>query len=218
MKAGSKLRGALVLALGLWSGMAMGGTDSESAQESVLQGVRSVLQVVEEYSGSDKSGDRQAYLDEVSEVLDPMIGYTVIVSRIMGDTLEEATREQKIRFLKTFKRSMIRTYAGGLYNFGTFEVSLRPDQGKEGTVRNTRVHLEVVSPDGQSYPMVQSVFYSKADERWKIQNVIFNGINLGLTFKKQFEELYRKNDGDLTATIKEWESKTEEAFDSSQFE
>ncbi|GGX70290.1 MlaC/ttg2D family ABC transporter substrate-binding protein [Saccharospirillum salsuginis] len=193
-------------------------TPGKPASESVIEGVQAVLDVVKTYSGSEAPGDRQAYLEEVSEVLEPLVGYTVIVSRIMGDALDEASREQKVRFLNVFKRSMVNTYAGGMYNFGSYEVRLveGPDDA-DNTVRNTRVHLEVISPEGQRYPMVQSVYYSRQTEDWKMQNVIFNGINLGVTFKTQFDELYRKHNGDLDATISAWEDMTEEAFDTSRF-
>lgn len=218
MNAGWIMRGALLLVVGLWSGAALAFTPDKSAEQSVIEGVREVLAVVEKYSEDESSGGRQAYLGEVAEVLEPMIGYTVIVSRVMGDTLEQASREQKIRFLDVFKRSMVRTYAGGLYNFGSFEVNLLPSQDdKKDTVRNTRVYLEVVSPNGQRYPMVQSVYYSQADGRWKMQNVIVNGINLGVTFQKQFEQIYRENNGDLDATINEWEDNTRESFDTTEF-
>lgn len=218
MNAGWIMRSALLLVVGLWSGVALAFTPDKSAGESVIEGVREVLAVVEKYTEGESSGGRQAYLEEVAEVLEPMIGYTVIVSRVMGDTLAQASREQKIRFLEVFKRSMVRTYAGGLYNFGSFEVSLLPSQDdKKDTVRNTRVYLEVVSPNGQRYPMVQSVYYSQSDGRWKMQNVIVNGINLGVTFQKQFEQIYRENNGDLDATIDEWEENTRESFDTTEF-
>lgn len=193
-------------------------TPSKPAEESVIEGVRAVLDVVQKYSGSDTPGDRKAYLEEVSEVLEPLVGYTVIVSRIMGDALDKATREQKLRFLEVFKRSMVNTYAGGMYNFGSYEVRLvdGPDD-QDNTVRNTRVYLEVISPEGQRYPMVQSVYYSRQTDDWKMQNVIFNGINLGVTFKTQFDELYRKHNGDLDATIAAWEEMTKESFDTSRF-
>jgi len=222
MRAARILRWVMgVTLLSLVGGSAVAEDDfapSQPASKSVIEGVQAVLDVVKTYSGSEAPGDRQAYLEEVSEVLEPLVGYTVIVSRIMGDALDEATREQKVRFLNVFKRSMVNTYAGGMYNFGSYEVRLveGPDDA-DNSVRNTRVHLEVISPEGQRYPMVQSVYYSRQTEDWKMQNVIFNGINLGVTFKTQFDELYRKHNGNLDATISAWEEMTKDSFDTSRF-
>lgn len=199
-------------------GQAAAFTPSRSAQESVEAGVNAILAVVRKYEGDQSEAKRLAYLDEVSEVLEPVIGYTIIARRVMGDSFNKATREQKIRFLDVFKRSMINTYAGGIYTFGAYEVEVLPSQDdKKDTYKNTRVYMDVISPEGPKYSLVQSVYYSKSEEDWKMQNAIFNGINLGVTFRTQFEQIYKENAGDLDATIAEWERITEEAYSSTKF-
>ncbi len=220
MKYIGAVRALMLAGILLVASQAQAFTPSKSAGQSVMDGVNAVLEVVKKYSEQGSEGDRQAYLEEVGEVLDPLIGFTVIVSRIMGpELLESSTQEQKLRFLEVFKRSMINTYAGGLYNFGSFEVELLPSENdSENTVRNTRVNLNVVSPDGQEYPMVQSVYYSREADDWRMQNVIVNGVNLGVTFKSQFDQIYRDTGGDLDATIDEWERTTAETFDEEQFQ
>lgn len=220
MKRIGSIRGLLLVGFLLAISQAQAFTPSKPAGQSVMEGVNAVLEVVKKYNQNGSEGSRQAYLNEVGEVLDPLIGYTVIVSRIMGpELLKSSTQEQKMRFLEVFKRSMINTYAGGLYNFGSFEVKLVPSNNEsDNTVRNTRVHLNVISPDGQEYPMVQSVYYSREADDWKMQNVIVNGVNLGVTFKSQFDQIYRDTGGDLDATIDEWERATAESFDEDQFQ
>ncbi|WP_320827397.1 ABC transporter substrate-binding protein [Reinekea sp.] len=191
---------------------------TRSADETVRASVQGILTVVRKYAGSNDEAARQAYLDEVSEILEPVIGYAVIARKVMGGAYSSASTEQKIRFLDVFKRSMVNTYAGGIYAFGAFEVNLLPSQDdKKDTLRNTRVYMEVVSPDGPKYPLVQSVYYSKQLGDWKMQNAIFNGINLGVTFRTQFEQLYNEAGGDLNVTIVAWERITEEAYKSTRF-
>ena len=191
---------------------------SRSAEESVRMGVQAVLSVVRKYAGNTEESARQQYLNEVSEILEPVVGYSVIARRVMGDAYNTATTEQKVRFLETFKRSLVNTYAGGIYAFGAYEVNLLPSQDdKKDTLRNTRVYLEVVSPEGPKYPLVQSVYYSQQSDDWKMQNAIFNGINLGVTFRTQFEQIYKQAKGDLDKTIVEWERITEEAYKSTNF-
>ncbi len=191
---------------------------AKSADESVRAGVQAVLSIVRKYSGNEEESARQQYLNEVAEVLEPVIGYPVIARRVMGEAYNSATTEQKIRFLETFKRSMVNTYAGGIYAFGAYEVNVLPSQDdKKDTVKNTRVYMEVVSPEGPKYPLVQSVYYSQESEDWKMQNAIFNGINLGVTFRTQFEQIYKQTNGDLDKAIIEWERITEESYQSSNF-
>lgn len=191
---------------------------AKSAEESVIQGVQAVLSVVRKYEGQDDEEARLNYLNEVSQQLEPVIGYSVIARRVMGEAFKNATREQKIRFLESFKRSMVNTYAGGIYAFGAYEVNLLPSQDdKKDTLKNTRVYLEVVSPEGPKYSLVQSVYYSKSAEDWKMQNAIFNGINLGVTFRTQFEQIYKETNGDLDESIIEWERITEESYKNTSF-
>lgn len=191
---------------------------ARSASESVMIGVQQVLDIVRKYEGNREEGARRQYLEEVGQVLEPVIGYPVIARRVMDDAFDEATNEQKLRFLEVFKRSLVNTYAGGIYAFGAFDVVLLPSQDdQEDTLRNTRVYMEVISPEGPKYSLVQSVYYSQSTEDWKMQNAIFNGINLGVTFRTQFEQIYRDSGRDMDKTIIEWERITEEAFNNTKF-
>lgn len=206
------------LVLGLFVSQSFAFTPSRSAQDSVEEGVNAILAVVRKYEGDQQESARLAYLDEVTEVLEPVIGYTIIARRVMGDAYNDASREQKIRFFEVFKRSMINTYAGGIYTFGAYQVEVLPSQDdKKDTVKNTRVYMDVVSPEGPRYSLVQSVYYSQNEEDWKMQNAIFNGINLGVTFRTQFEQIYKETNGNLDDTIAEWERITEEAYSSTKF-
>lgn len=202
----------------LFAGQVMAFEPSRSASESVNEGVQAVLDIVRKYEGKSDEASRQAYLAEVTEVLEPIIGYSVIARRVMGDAYEQATPEQKVRFFEVFKRSMVNTYAGGIYAFGAYQVNLLPSQDdKKDTVRNSRVYMEVVSPEGPKYSLVQSVYYSKPADDWKMQNAIFNGINLGVTFRTQFEQVYSQAKGDLDLAIAEWERITEESYRNTKF-
>lgn len=191
---------------------------AKTAEESVYEGVQAVLGVVRKYAGNAEASARNNYLDEVADVLEPYVGYPVIARRVMDVAYSNANREQKIRFLSAFKRSMVNIYAGGIYAFGGYRVDLMPSQDdKKDTLRNTRVYLRVIAPEGTEYEMVQSVYYSQSAESWKMQNAIFNGINLGVTFKTQFEQIFAESGGDLDNTIAEWERITEESYASTNF-
>lgn len=212
-----KLTVVLILT-GVFSSQIAAFEPSRSAAESVNEGVQAVLEIVRKYEGKSDDESRQAYLAEVAEVLEPVIGYSVIARRVMGDAYNDATREQKIRFLDVFKRSMVNTYGGGIYAFGAFQVNLLPSQDdKKDTLTNSRVYMEVVAPEGQKYSLVQSVYYSRSADDWKMQNAIFNGINLGVTFRTQFEQVYSQAKGDLDSAIIEWERITEESYKSTKF-
>ncbi len=204
--------------LSLLAGYGYAFQPEKPASQSVEEGVQAVLTIVRKYAALDAKDTEQAYLREVSEVLEPVIGYPVIARRVMGDAYNHATRAQKLRFLETFKSSMVNTYAGGLFAFGAYEVKVLPSQDdKKDTLRNTRVYMEVISPDGIKYTLVQSVYYSQSSSDWKMQNAIFNGINLGITFKTQFDQIYLDSNRDIDRTIVEWERITAESYQKANF-
>lgn len=211
-------RASLLWFVWLFSSQVLAFQAPVEAEETVRNSVKELLSVVRKYDGNKEESARQAYLAEVSELLDPVIGYSVIARRVMGEAYEDATREQKIRFLDVFKRSLINTYAGGVYTFGAYDVVVLPSQDDlKDTLKNTRVYMEVVSPDGQRYSLIQSVYFSQASQDWKMQNAVFNGINLGVTFRTQFEQIYSDTGGNLDETIVEWERITEEAYKNTKF-
>ena len=44
------------------------------------------------------------------------------------------------------------------------------------------------------------------DNSWSIVNIIVNGVNLGLTFRNQFQALAIKNNGNIESTLDGWVS------------
>lgn len=64
------------------------------------------------------------------------------------------------------------------------------------------VAMEVVASDGTVYPVSYSLRLD--DDQWKVVNVIVNGINLGLTFRNQFDQAMRDNGRDYDAVIDGW--------------
>ena len=46
----------------------------------------------------------------------------------------------------------------------------------------------------------------KNDQNWMIINIIVNGVNLGLTFRNQFQALANNNNGNINLTLEGWVS------------
>jgi phospholipid transport system substrate-binding protein len=46
----------------------------------------------------------------------------------------------------------------------------------------------------------------RSDDGWKIVNIIINGVNLGLTFRNQFQALAVSHEENIDITLKNWVS------------
>ena len=54
--------------------------------------------------------------------------------------------------------------------------------------------------------LFQLVKLRKSSEGWKIVNIIINGVNLGLTFRNQFQALAKSHDENIEVTLENWVS------------
>ncbi|MCJ8313261.1 MAG: ABC transporter substrate-binding protein [Saccharospirillaceae bacterium] len=207
------------LALISFSAFTFSANEIRPAEDAVEEGVNMVLSTIENTIG-DGGGieDQQAFIDTMIVKLKPVIGFQQIAKKVMGKHFKPATREQKIKFINAFTHSMVQTYAAGMVNFVGYDVKVVASRdNQKNTYRNTRIYLDVISPDGPKYPMVQSLYYSKRNEGWLIQNIEFNGINLGIMFANQFSQVMSDSDNDLDAAIEAWVKSTQDTYENTKF-
>jgi phospholipid transport system substrate-binding protein len=142
----------------------------------------------------------------VDQQLGGVVDFKRIARRVMAKHYRNASKEQKQRFLAVFKTSLLNTYAKGLWEFNNYKVNMLPLKVGKQTLRNTQVSFEVITSSGQVFPVTQSLFYDKKSNQWMVQNVIINGINMGLLFRDQFARLAAQNNGDIDLAISGWTS------------
>ncbi|WP_227367979.1 phospholipid-binding protein MlaC [Halomonas sp. M20] len=174
------------------------------AQTSPVQTIRdSVDQLMSKIEG--RRDYFQQHPDELEALVDDNLkdiaDFRYIGASVMGRYFRNATPEQRSRFVKTFRNTLIDTYAKGLVTFDYRDLRVLDSQG-EASGDQASVDMEVVATDGQVYPVSYSL--RQSDGQWKVVNVIVNGINLGLTFRNQFDQAMRDNNRDYDAVINGW--------------
>ena len=197
----------LILVLALFSPLASV-ADSEQLGEQAHEVVKRITTKVMERINTNRSlyeSDRAKFYWELEDVLGPMVDFRRLTRLIMGDHYYQASKEQRQRFARAFKRSLLSSYATGLIEYQDYEVRmLPPKKDFEHNLRNTLVDLEVVTPSGKVFPITQSMYFHHKNRRWMAQNVIVNGINVGKLFKEQFAQLVFENDGNIGLAIEDW--------------
>ncbi|WP_439952324.1 MlaC/ttg2D family ABC transporter substrate-binding protein [Halomonas marinisediminis] len=138
----------------------------------------------------------------VDESLDEIADFRYIGASVMGRYFSNATPQQRSRFVDTFRQTLIDTYAKGLVTFDYRELRVLSSQGSRRHEDQASVDMEVVAKDGTVYPVSYSLRLS--GDEWRVVNVIVNGINLGLTFRNQFDQAMRDNARDYDAVIDGW--------------
>jgi len=141
----------------------------------------------------------------VDEELSGLVDFKRITRLVMAQYFDQASKEQKYRFLDVFRNSLIGTYSSGLTLYEGQEIRVLP--AAEGDVRDSRaaVRTEIATNAGKVIPVSFSL-YRDRDGNWLVENVIVNGLNLGKTFRSQFDQSVQQYQGDLDKVIANWSS------------
>ena len=152
--------------------------------------------------------DREMYEQKIKEIFEPMIDFRRVAATVMGKKYYLASsKDQRSEFVDIFKDSLLDTYAETLAQWENqtittiFPINMQ-DQSYE--LKNIEVQ-QTLNTGSSKYPISYKLRKNK-DNTWSIVNIIVNGVNLGLTFRNQFQALASKNNGDIEATLKGWVS------------
>ena len=149
--------------------------------------------------------DRELYENKIKEIFEPMIDFRRVAASVMGKKYYlMASKDERAKFVNIFKDSLLDTYAETLAQWGDSLISTefpKSNLNKEITSVEVRQTLDTGS---SKYPI--SYKLRKSNEGWKIVNIIINGVNLGLTFRNQFQALAVSHEEDIETTLKNWVS------------
>jgi len=194
-----------VVSIWLMASIAQAEASAEQAAHKTVQvSVDRLLTVIGNERKHYKS-DPQRFLNAIDTALAPSIDYRRIAGRIMAKYYKKATKEQRKEFLQVFKQSLLKTYAKGLAEYEGYQIKVLPlaSAATSKNKKSVKIDLEVVTASGKNFPLSYSMYHNKKGE-WKLQNVIINGINVGLTFRNQFAQLMRINKGNIDKVIDAW--------------
>lgn len=146
----------------------------------------------------------------VREELVPLVDFKRITRMVMGNYFDDASREQKYRFLDIFKNSLINTYASGvtLYQGQKIEVLPLREEDRKGNYARVRVHG--TTNDGKVIPVFFTLFQD--GDQWKVVNVFVNGLDLRAVYQAQFAQSMQQY-GDLDKAIDNWSAQNADVDD-----
>ena len=148
--------------------------------------------------------DRALYEDKIKEIFEPMIDFRRVAASVMGKKYYLlATKEERAEFVLIFRDSLLDTYAETLAQWGDSTITTEFPKNKEELSKNAEVK-QTLDTGTSKYPISYKVRKSK--DAWKIVNIIINGVNLGLTFRNQFQALAVSHNENISDTLRNWVS------------
>ena len=152
--------------------------------------------------------DRKLYEQKIKEIFEPMIDFRRVAATVMGKKYYLASsKEQRAEFVVIFKDSLLDTYAETLAQWENQTITTIFPKNMEIQTNNMK-NIEVqqtLNTGSSKYPISYKLRKNK-DNSWSIVNIIVNGVNLGLTFRNQFQALAIKNNGNIESTLNGWVS------------
>ncbi|MFK0573034.1 phospholipid-binding protein MlaC [Endozoicomonas sp.] len=180
----------------------------QSPQQDVEKITRGLLATLEKnIDGYKKNSD--AFIVEVDRQLSPVIAFDSIARGVMGKYSRRAKPGQLEQFSSVFKDSLISFYGKALLKLDDTRLTIEKvdavpesvlNDYKAGKARLIPVDMTVRTSSGTvaiSYSMVHQ------DGRWKLRNIIVDGINIGIQFRNQFAGAMSKH-RDIQYVVDYW--------------
>jgi phospholipid transport system substrate-binding protein len=177
-------------------------TRSESAEQAVDLATKQMLDLIKEGQAYVEQDPERFYV-EVEALFSPLIDFPRFARNVMGVYYKQADTAQREGFAESFKWSLVRTYALALTEFHNGQVAVLEPRQKPRDPDKVNVTQEIVY-QGKTYVVVYRMQRKK--EQWQLQNLIIEGVNVGLNYKSQFAAAMKdpQYGGDLDAVIDAW--------------
>jgi phospholipid transport system substrate-binding protein len=171
----------------------------KTPQMIVEQTTKDLFAAVKTHNAGAKKTD--AYYADVTKILDAIVDFPFIARAVMGKSSKVATPTQVEKFAVAFKNGLVKTYGKGIANYADSTFKVLPSTAEAGA-RRLSVDLDVKEKDNV-HRLAFTMALNKTSE-WKLINVVLNGVNLGDSFRSQFDQAMIKHAGNIDKVIDNW--------------
>ena len=170
------------------------------------QSAQKVMAAIEDTRKDKQSTDNLS--EELEGILNPIVDFEGIARAVMSKHGKQATNEQRARFVPVFKDGLAELYAKTLVQFKIDSIEVEaPDNGDAKFPGYVKMLVDTAN--GDSYEIIYTMRPSKKTGEWEIKNVTLDGINLGLTYRNQFDSAMNTY-GSIDGVIDNWVRALEE--------
>ena len=139
---------------------------------------------------------------KINTIFEPMVDFRRVGASVMGKKYYiAATKDQRLRFISVFKTSLLDTYSSTLAQWG--DQTIKTNFSKKIVFNKTEDVNQSLVTSNNIYPITYKV-RNDGKGNWLIINIIVNGVNLGLTFRNQFQALALEHNEDIDEIINNW--------------
>jgi phospholipid transport system substrate-binding protein len=172
------------------------------------------INIIVDGASSYYATDPDRYYQQIGLTLDPLVDYDTFARGVMGHVASkryvqglpegerEAARANLPKFRDVLHHTLIKGYGKVFYNYAGSKYTIKSSE-LLGSGDRASVTMHVVDTQNKHYEL-QYTLNNKAGQGWKIQNVIVDGINMGQSYRAQFEEALDRYRGSVSDVIQNW--------------
>ena len=174
--------------------------DNENAFNFINENAVYFLTIIKtEGSKYDEKPDE--FKEKLKNIWEPMVDVGLVSRLILSKAYKTATEEQILLFQTRTKKLLLDTYITALLEFEDYELETSR-KIKENKNKTLEVEINFFSAS-DSFKAKFTLYKNKQGDL-KIINIIIDGINLGLTFRNQFQDNLKNENYDLDKAIETW--------------
>lgn len=174
--------------------------DSDKVQKQLTNKVNDLTQELESIRANKDSLTDQQIRNKIETQAERVFAIRRMAGRVMGQHAQYADKQQRDRFVREFKDNLFDSYLETLLN--AEGVSIELTQTTLSGNGKGKVNAVIRDSQGESYQTVFSIFQN--DNGWFAENIIIEGVNVGLTLRNSFNESMEKQMGNVDKAIDNW--------------
>ena len=174
--------------------------DNENAFNFINENAVYFLTIIKtEGSKYDEKPDE--FKEKLKNIWEPMVDVGLVSRLILSKAYRTATEEQILLFQTRTKKLLLDTYITALLEFEDYELETSREIKKN---KNNTLEVEINFFSASDSFKAKFTLYKNKQGELKIINIIIDGINLGLTFRNQFQDNLKNENYDLDKAIETW--------------
>ena len=174
--------------------------DNENAFNFINENAVYFLTIIKT-EGSKYDEKPEEFKEKLKNIWEPMVDVGLVSRLILSKAYKTATEEQILLFQTRTKKLLLDTYITALLEFEDYELETSR-KIKENKNKTLEVEINFFSAS-DSFKAKFTLYKNKQGEL-KIINIIIDGINLGLTFRNQFQDNLKNENYDSDKAIETW--------------
>ncbi|NKB97123.1 MAG: hypothetical protein GKR90_01295 [Pseudomonadales bacterium] len=147
--------------------------------------------------------------DAQRAIVSTVVDFAAITRGVMHKHRAAMSDEQQVQFQTQFERSLTTLLATALAGSQDYTVAIERVRMSEKSPNRAQILGILTTAKNERFELLTVA--GKNSRGWLVRNLTINGINLGITYRNQFNELVLKHAGDFDAAIAAWTTSIKES-------